>query len=147
MTTKALARPGMMPSLFEDFFKPWNQWFDDSGLVNRVSNMPAVNISENGNHYTVSLAAPGMNKDDFQIDVEGNILTISSEKEENREEKEDRYTRREYSYTSFSRSFTLPEDAKQENIDARYQDGELRLTIPRREDAKRATATKKIAVQ
>jgi len=146
MSTKALARPSLMPSLFEDFFKPWNQWFDE-GVVGRVANMPAVNIKENGNHYAVSLAAPGMKKEDFDISQEGNILTISSAKEEKKEEKDDRYTRREYSYTSFSRSFTLPDDAKAENIDARYQDGELVLTIPRLGNGKKETSAKRIAVK
>ena len=75
------------------------------------------------------------------------MLTISSEKEESKEEKEDKYTRREYSYTSFSRSFTLPEDVKQEEIDARYENGELRLTLPRKDEAKKAAATKRIAVK
>ena len=148
MSTRALAKPSsLMPSIFEDFFKPWNQWFDDGGLISRVTNMPAVNIKENGNHYTVSLAAPGMRKDDFNIDVDGNMLTISSEKEESKEEKDEKFTRKEYSYSSFSRSFTLPEDVKQEAIDARYENGELKIILPRKENGKKATATKKIAVK
>lgn len=147
MSSKALTRTSAMPSVFDDFFKPWSQWFDDGGLVNRVSNLPAVNIKENGNHYTVSLAAPGMKKEDFHIDVDGNMLTISSEKEESKEDKEDRYTRQEYSYSSFSRSFSVPDDVKPEAIDARYENGELKITLPRKEDAKKATATKRIAVK
>ena len=135
------------PSIFDDFFKPFSQWFDDSGMVRRVANMPAVNIKENGNHYTVSMAVPGLKKEDFHVDVENNMLTIRSEKEEEKEEKEDRYSRREYSYTSFTRSFGLPDDVKQEAIDARYENGELRITLPRKEDAKKATASKKIAVK
>jgi HSP20 family protein len=137
----------MMPSVFEDFFKPWSQLFDDSGLVNRVLTVPSVNIKENGDHYTVSLAAPGLKKDDFRIDVEGNMLTISSEKEENKEEKDEKYTRQEYRYSSFSRSFTLPEDVKLEAIDARYTDGVLHIDLPRIEKAKNATASKRIAVK
>ena len=136
-----------MPSVFDDFFKPWSQWFDDGGLISKVANMPAVNVMENGNHYTVSLAAPGMKKGDFKIDVEGNMLTISSEKEESKEDKDERFTRKEYSYSSFSRSFSLPEDVKQEAIDARYENGELKIIIPRRENGKKATATKRIAVK
>jgi HSP20 family protein len=136
-----------MPSVFEDFFKPWSQWFDDSALVNRVTSMPAVNIRENGSHYTVTLAAPGLKKEDFHIDLDGNMLTISSEKEEKKEEKDERFTRKEYSFTSFSRSFTLPEDARPEAIDARYENGELRITLPRKEESKKAATTKRIDVK
>jgi HSP20 family protein len=147
MSSKALARPSAIPSVFDDFFKPWSQWFDDGGLVNRVTNLPAVNIKENGNHYTVSLAAPGMKKEDFHIDVNGNMITISSEREQSTEDKGDRYTRQEYSYSSFSRSFTVPDDVKPEAIDARYENGELKITLPRKEDTKKTMATKRIAVK
>ena len=135
-----------MPSLFEDFFRPFGQWFDDSGIVRRVANMPAVNIKENGDHYLVSVAAPGLKKEDFQIDVENNMLTIRSEKEEEKEEKDSRFTRREYSYSSFSRSFGLPDDVKQDGIDARYENGELRITLPRKEEAKKTAASRQITV-
>ena len=93
------------------------------------------------------MAAPGMKKEDFKINVDGNMLTISSEKEEKKEEKDEKYTRKEYSYSSFSRSFTLPEDVKQDALDAKYEDGVLNLRLPRREDAKKATASKRIAVK
>jgi HSP20 family protein len=146
MSTRALTRPSV-PTLFEDFFKPWTQWFDDGGLMSRRANIPAVNIRENGDHYTVTLAAPGLKKEDFTIDVDGNMLTISSEKEESKEQKEDKFTRKEYSYSSFSRSFTLPEDVKQEAIDARYENGELKILLPRKQEAKKTAATKHIAVK
>ena len=87
-----------------------------------------------------------MKKDDFKIDVEGNMLTISCEKEENKDEKEKRFTRREYSYYSFSRSFTLPEEVNREKIEAMYEDGILKLVLPRKEEARR-NAAKKIAVK
>lgn len=108
---------------------------------------PAVNIIEDNNQYMVSLAVPGFKKEDFIIDMDGNMLTISSEKEENKEEKEERFTRREYSYTSFSRSFTLPEDVNFNAIDAKYENGVLNITLPRREDAKKPVVTKKITVK
>lgn len=146
MSTKALTRQSAMPTIFEDFFRPWNQWFDDGALVGKVTNLPAVNIRENGDHYTVTLAAPGLKKEDISINIENNMLTIRSEKEETTESKEEKYTRKEYSYNSFSRSFSLPEDVKQEAIDARYEDGELKITLPRKEEAKKATASKQIAV-
>lgn len=147
MSTREMTRPNLVPSLLEDFFRPWNDWYDDSRKVGRVAHIPAVNIRENEHDYQVSLAVPGMQKDDFHIDLDGNTLTISSEKEEKKEEKKEQFTRREYSYSSFSRSFTLPDDVKPESIDARYQDGELRITIPRKENMKKATATRKIAVK
>ena len=136
-----------MPSIFEDFFRPLSQWFDDSGMVRRVANMPAVNIKEDSDHYTVSVAAPGLKKEDFHINVENNMLTINSEKEDEKEEKDARFTRREYSYTSFSRSFGLPDDVKQDAIDAHYENGELRINLPRKEEAKETAASRRIAVK
>ena len=83
MSTKALTRNGStLPTVFEDFFKPWNEWFDGSSrMVNRLLTVPAVNITENKDEYKLSLAIPGMKRDDFRVDVDGNMLTISSEKE------------------------------------------------------------------
>jgi HSP20 family protein len=147
MSTRALTKSTTTPSLFEDFFKPWNEWFDDRSFFNRVNNVPSVNITENSNSYNVALAAPGLKKEDFKIDVDGNMLTISSEKEEKKEEKEDKYTRKEYSYSSFSRSFSLPEDVKEDAIEARYENGVLDLRLPRRENGKKTAASKRIAVK
>ena len=147
METKALTRLNeTMPSVFDDFFKPWGDLFDNDKWNMRPMNMPAVNITEQPNEYLLSLAAPGMKKDDFKIDVDGNMLTISSEKEENKEDKNKKFTRKEYSYSSFSRCFSLPEEIKQENIDAKYEDGVLKITLPRKEEAKKP-AIKKIAVK
>ena len=147
MGTQALAKTvERMPSVFDDFFKPWNEWFDNGGILGRTMNVPAVNITENKDAYMVSLAAPGLKKDDFKIAVEGNMLTISSEKEETKEEKDKKFTRKEYSYSSFSRSFTLPEEINKEKIDAKYEDGVLKLSLPRKEEAKKPLA-KQIAVK
>ncbi len=135
-----------MPAAFNDFFKPWNNWFDNDRLLNRWNDVPAVNITEHKDGYNLSLAAPGLKKDDFKIDVDGNLLTISSEKEENKEEKEKKFTRKEYSYSSFSRSFTLPEEINKEKIEANYHDGVLQLLLPRSDGHKKSTA-KQIAVK
>ena len=136
-----------MPFAFDDFFKPWNEWFDNgsTNLWGRALNIPAVNVAEHKDEYMVELAVPGMKKDDFKIDVDGNILTISSEKEETKEEKEKKFTRKEYNYSSFSRSFTLPDEVNMEKIDARYENGILKIALPRKEEAKKITA-KHIAV-
>ena len=133
-----------MPYVFDDFFKPWNEWFDNGW--SRSMKVPAVNITEEKGQFMVSLAAPGLKKEDFKIDVDGNMLTISSEKEESKEEKDKKFTRKEYNYSSFSRSFTLPEEINQEKIEAKYEDGVLQIVLPRREEVKR-TAAKKIAVK
>lgn len=133
------------PSLFDDFFKPWNEWIVN-GIGSRTMKVPAVNITEQKGEYQVSLVAPGLKKEDFKIDVDGNMLTISSEKEESKEEKEKTYTRKEYSYSSFSRSFTLPEEISTEKIEAKYDGGVLRITLPRKEEAKKLS-TKHIDVK
>jgi len=137
MSTQTLAKTSeRMPSVLDDFFKPWNEWFD-GGLYGRTMNVPAVNIIEHKDEYLVSLAVPGMKKDDFTIDVNGNMLTISSEKEEHKEEKDKKFTRKEYNYSTFSRSFTLPEEINKEKIDARYEDGVLKIALPRKEEVKK----------
>ena len=147
MGTQSLAKLSeRMPSVFDDFFKPWNEWFDNGGFLGRTMNVPAVNITELKDEYRVNLAAPGLKKEDFKIDVDGNMLTISSEKEENKEEKDKKFTRKEYSYSSFSRTFTLPEEINKEKIEARYEDGVLKISLPRREEARKLTA-KHIAVK
>ena len=147
MSTRSLARnTEKMPSLFNDFFRPWDEWFE-GGLTSRVLNVPAVNITENKDEFMVSLAIPGMKKEDFNIDIEGNMLTISSEKEESKEEKEDKYTRKEFNYSSFSRSFSLPDEVNMEKIDARYVDGVLKLSLPKKEEAKKIATSKHIAIK
>jgi len=137
MSTRTLAKVSeRMPLFFDDFLKPLNDWFD-GGSFTRTLNVPAVNIIEHKDYYQVSMAVPGMKKDDFNIDVDGNLLTISSEKEENKEEKEKLYTRKEYNYSSFSRSFTLPEEINAEKIEAKYEEGVLKLSLPFKEGSKK----------
>ena len=147
MSTRALTRSFATPSVFDDFFKPWNEWFDGGRPFNKMMTMPAVNVTEDKDNYTVSLAAPGLKKEDFDVDVEGNMLTIRSQKEENKEESDEKFTRKEYSYSSFSRSFNLPEDVKQDAIDATYQNGVLNIRLPRKEEFKKLAASKKVTVK
>jgi HSP20 family protein len=148
MNTRTLAkRTERLPSFFEDFFnKPLLDLFD-GGFSGRTMNVPAVNITERKDDYMVSLAAPGLKKEDFKINLEVNMLTISSEKEEKNEEKDEKYTRQEYSYSSFERSFTLPDEVNQDKIDAHYEDGVLNLVLPKKEEAKRMAISKKITVK
>jgi len=133
-----------VPSVFEDLFKPWNELFDGR-FFKREMNIPAVNILENKDHFQLSVSAPGLKKADFKIDVDDDILTISSEKEDNKEEKDGKYTRQEYNYSSFSRSFTLPEGTDKEKVSAKYEDGVLKINIPRNGKIKNHSA-KQIAV-
>lgn len=136
-------RTNMLPSFVNEFFKPWNDWFDNG--YEKTLSVPAINITEKNDQYNVSVAAPGMKKDDFKIDLEGDMLTISAEKEETTEAKDEQYNRREYNYSSFSRSFTLPEEVKRDKIEAKYEDGVLNLVLPKSEKAK--VSPKMIAVK
>ena len=148
MTTRALTRStGLLPNIFEDFFRPWDEMFETSGLWGRVMNVPAANVVENKDDFELALAVPGMKKNDFKIDIDGNILTISAEIEENKTEEKDKFTREEYNYSSFRRSFTLPEGVNKEKIEAAYVDGVLRLTLPKKEEAKKTSITKHVAVK
>lgn len=99
--------------------------------------VPAVNVKETDTEFELEVAAPGMKKDDFQINLENDILTISSEREEEKEEENGRFARQEFSYQSFQRTFSLPENmVDSEKIDAKYHDGILHLTLPKLEHAK-----------
>jgi len=147
MTTKALSRmKAQVPSVFENFFKPWNEWLQPNEWVERVLTMPSVNIQENKDDFSVTLAAPGLKKEDFKIEMDGHQLTISSEKEETADTMEEKYSRKEYNYSSFSRSFTLPESVDANKITANYQNGILHLQLPKKEEAKKASVNKQIEV-
>lgn len=91
--------------------------------------LPSVNISDTGDGYVMELAVPGMNKDDFKVKVDNGILSISAETKGQKEEKEKNYTRHEFSYSSFLRAFTMPENAKENEIKATYDNGILKIKI------------------
>ncbi len=120
---------------FDDHFPVisdlFDQFFDAPISSSNRGTMPAVNVSENDDAYLLELAAPGRKKEDFKIDVNNNVLRIASEtKEEKTEEDKDaKFTRREFTYQSFSRSFTLPENVNADHIKATYSDGVLKLEI------------------
>ncbi|HLP11669.1 MAG TPA: Hsp20/alpha crystallin family protein [Flavobacteriales bacterium] len=123
------------PNLLSDFFN--NDFFSPRWMERELErSLPAVNIKENKDSFSIEFAAPGFNKADFKIDVESTILTVSAEKKEEKSEEKDRFTRKEFSYNSFSRSFTLPQTVIGDKIDAKYQDGILKLSIPKKEEAK-----------
>jgi HSP20 family protein len=123
--------------LFDRFFD--NDLFDWSrrNYSNTNTTLPSVNIKESNDDFEVEVAAPGFTKNDFKIELNHDLLTISSEKEIENETKEDqRFSLREFSYQSFSRSFTLPNTADSDKIGARYENGILRISIPKREEAR-----------
>lgn len=144
-----LKRSDYLPAwanLVNDFFNTdlsdWsNRHYSDTNTT-----LPAVNIKENNDAFLVDMAAPGMEKNDFKIELDNDVLTISSEKKDEKETKEgESYTRREYSYQSFSRSFTLPNTVDAEKISAKYKNGVLHIEIPKKEEAK-TKPVKKISV-
>jgi len=130
-----MRRNGFFPStsLFDDFLTKdlfdWSNW-SDSGSV------PRVNIVETDDDFRVEMAAPGMKKSDFQIELDNDMLPIHSEVKEE-DQNNLNYTRKEFSYQSFKRSFYLPNTVECEKIKAKYEDGLLRLLIPKKEEAKK----------
>ena len=124
-------------NLFNEFLThDWNDWTKQDYSTTNTT-LPSVNVKEHEDGFEVEMAAPGLNKDDFKIELNNSILTIRSEKKEEKEsENEKGFTRREFSYQSFSRSFTLPQSIESEKIEAQYKNGILKLTIPKKEEAK-----------
>jgi HSP20 family protein len=135
-----------IPTLFDRFFE--GDLFDWSNRNFSETNttLPSVNIKEDADGFQVELAAPGFSKKDFRIELDNNELTISSEKKVENETKDgERFTKREFSYQSFSRTFTLPNIVNNEKIGAKYENGILRVTIPKIEEAK-TKPVKQIAI-
>ena len=132
-----------LPSVFDDdfFTRDLFNW----GLTNNSNTgttIPAVNIKETADSFQVEMAAPGMTKKDFKIELDSNVLTITSERQHEQEQKEgERYSRKEFSYQSFQRTFTLPKEVVDDDkIEARYDNGVLHLVIPKKEAAKQKPA-------
>ena len=129
---------GSFPALLNDFFTREMFNWGESNYSNTGTTVPAVNIKESKDSFEVEVAAPGMKKEDFKIHLDNNLLTISSESRvEHEDDNNGEYSRKEFSYQSFQRSFTLPKEVvDSENIKAKYNDGVLKLSIPKREEAK-----------
>jgi HSP20 family protein len=117
---------------FEDFLAPVQSY------VNGISksSVPAVNIAEDINKFEIEFAVPGLTKSDFKINLENDVLTVKSEKENTNEEANTNYSRKEFNYSAFQRSFTLPDAADSGKIKAEYKDGILKVEIPKKEEAK-----------
>ena len=126
-----------LPSMFDRLFE--GDLFDWSNRNFSLTNttLPSVNIKENADAFTVEVAAPGFEKGDFKLQLNHDVLTISSEKQVENETKEgEQFTKREFSYQSFTRSFTLPHTADGDKIEAAYDNGILKVSIPKKEEAK-----------
>ncbi|GGH13934.1 Hsp20/alpha crystallin family protein [Sphingobacterium alkalisoli] len=130
--TKAVNTDGVNPFVNSVFDNLFNDSFITDRLVTRV---PAVNITETQEAFSIELAAPGLQKSDFKINVDKNIISISVEKKEDNEVEDKLYSKKEYSYTSFTRSFTLPDTVNYSNIDATYKEGVLHVKIGKKEEA------------
>ncbi|NOY96234.1 MAG: Hsp20/alpha crystallin family protein [Chlorobi bacterium] len=125
------------PSLFNRFFEDDLFDWSNRNFSSTNTTLPSVNIRENPEGFEVEMAAPGLEKSDFKIELNNDVLTISSEKKVEDETKEgEQFTKREFSYQSFSRSFTLPVTANNEKISAKYENGILTVSIPKKEEAK-----------
>lgn len=121
----------LFPSLIEEFFRP--DWMGGMQSVNH--SVPPVNIRETDNAFTVELSAPGKNKDDFHIEIDNDLLTISSEVKTENNAEVGKYTRREFTFSSFKRSFTLPDSVNSDEIKANYENGILSINLPKKEEA------------
>ncbi|SDS40158.1 HSP20 family protein [Formosa sp. Hel1_31_208] len=131
-------------------FPTLSNWLDDifnrdlpsvvTSNFNTGITLPKVNIKESADDFTVEMAVPGLKKSDFQIDIDNQVLSISTETKEENKHKEENYTRREFSYSSFKRTFALPESVNDEKINASYNEGILSILLPKKEEAKQKPA-------
>ncbi len=134
---KPVRRNPYFPSFWDNFFSNEMMDWNNSNFSSTDTTLPAVNVKENDEAFEIEVAAPGMNREDFKVKLENNLLTISSEKKEEKKEENGRYSRREFSYQSFQRSFTIPENLVEgDKISARYCEGILCITLPKKEEIK-----------
>jgi HSP20 family protein len=141
MTTLVKRNRSLFPSVVQDFFNS-DRLFSPSILdyegnlpgFNTALTIPSVNVIETEKEYKIELAAPGMERKDFKVEIDKNgILSIKAEKEEEKKEEEKNWLRKEFSYTRFERSFNLPENLITDKIDAKYEHGILKLVLPKKE--------------
>mgnify|MGYP000315482527 CR=1 FL=1 len=128
---------GWLPSVFDDMFR--TDWLGGTTNVNSIgTSIPAVNIREDDDSFNVQVAAPGKSKEDFNIELDNDVLTISAEEKKENEttDKNGRFTRKEFSYSNFKRSFSLPDSVDSARISASYNNGVLEIALPKKEEAK-----------
>lgn len=129
----------------DDFFADNGNWSFPTPMVKGIS-IPAVNVTENKKEFKLEMAAPGFKKEDFNLEVKNGYLTIKGETKAEEEKKEEQYTRREFRFNSFTRTFALPENVKDTGIQARYTDGILKISLPKTKEEKEEVS-KMISVQ
>ncbi|MBQ4819059.1 Hsp20/alpha crystallin family protein [Aquimarina sp. MMG016] len=129
-------RTDRLPFLLDDFFNA--DWLGGTSNISKIGfNTPAVNVKESDNDFAIELAAPGLTKEDFNIELDNDVLIISSETKSEKETKQDgKYTRKEFGYSIFKRRFNLPDTVNGADIAASYENGVLVLTLPKKEEAK-----------
>jgi HSP20 family protein len=135
--TRRSFRPFFMPNFFDEDFL--------NVLPSKTASMPAVNIREDEKNYVLELAVPGIDKKDLKIDINEDVLMISLEAQSETENSKDGYKRKEFSYSAFTRSFYIPENADREKIEANYKDGILSVTLPKQEEDK-SKLTRKVEI-
>lgn len=138
--------PSVRKSLFQNRLMVPSFFDFDMDLFNEGSQMPLANLRETNKEYKVEMSVPGCKKDDFDISIDNGMLTISSEKQDETKDEDNDYVSREFSYSSFSRSFDLPENVEESKISAHYDNGMLEVTIPKKEGSSVASR-KQIKVQ
>lgn len=121
----------LFPSLMNEFFKP--DWF--GGMDNVNYNVPAANVKETESEYLLELAVPGRKKEDFNVEIDNDLLTISSEVKNEDSTVDEGYTRKEFTFSSFKRVFSLPETVAADKINASYEDGVIKFVLPKKEEA------------
>ncbi len=136
-----------LPSIFNDFFD--NDWPTERPRMMRGST-PAINVRENRKEYTVEVAAPGMTKDDFRVYIDDNdylVLSVEKSDERKSDEKDSRYLRREFTYTTFRQAIVLPDNVDKDNVEANMHNGILCITLPKREELSQGETQRMIEVK
>jgi HSP20 family protein len=128
-----------LPEFISDFFDNSlfpERLFPSSWMTRELTrNIPSANIKETKKDYSIELAAPGLEKGDFKIDIDNDVLSISAEKKHETKEENEKFTRHEFEYNAFNRSFRLPDSVNIDKVDAKYENGLLHLTIPKRSES------------
>jgi HSP20 family protein len=133
------------PSVFSDLFDS-DKFFGNSFFKDFEKTFPATNVKETDKEYKIELAAPGFKKEDFKVSLDNEILSISAETKNEKKEENEKFTRKEFSYNSFSRSFQLPKSANGDKINAKYENGILKLDVSKKAEAIKQNNAKQIKV-
>ncbi|NCO64634.1 MAG: Hsp20/alpha crystallin family protein [Flavobacteriales bacterium] len=135
-TETSFNRLPSLPSWFDDIL---GKGFGNEFMTNFNTGitLPAVNVIDNANEFIVEMAVPGFKKTDFQINIDNNVLSVGAESKSESQENAENFTRREFGYASFKRTFAIPDSVDSEHISAEYQDGILKVTLPKRDEAKK----------